>query len=83
VRVHDLVCKKVLNGILVSQDAHDDEWASLRHLHFMAAVVQRPVEDVGINREDVGKWYCFLHVMGVRCQLIVPSHFYECVLGSG
>jgi hypothetical protein len=49
----------------------------------MAAVVRRPVEDVGVNREYVGKWYCFLHVVGIRCQLIVPSYFYESVLGFG
>ncbi len=44
---------------------------------------RRAVEDVGINREYVRERYCFPHVMGVRCQLIVPSHLYESVLGFG
>ncbi len=58
-RVHDLVRQKVLNGVFVSEDAHDNVRAGLRHLHLMVAVIRRPVEDVGINREYVGKWYCF------------------------
>ncbi len=66
-RVPGLVCQEVLNGLLVSEDAHDNVRAGLRHLHLMAAVVRRPVEDVGINREYVGKWYRFPHVMGIRC----------------
>ncbi len=54
--VHDLVCEEVLNGVLVSEDTHDNVRAGLRHLHLMAAVVRRPVvEDVGVNREHVGK----------------------------
>ncbi len=81
--VHDLVCQEVLNGVLVSEDAHDNVRAGLRHLHLMAAVVRRPVENVGINWEYMGKWYCFLHVVEIRCQLIVPSYFYESVLGFG
>ncbi len=52
---HDLVCQKVLNGVFVSEDAHDNVRAGLRHLHLKAAVVWRAVEDVGINREYVGK----------------------------
>ncbi len=53
--VHDLVCQEVLNGVLVSEDAHDNVRTGLRHLHLMAAVVRRPVEDIGVNREYVGK----------------------------
>ncbi len=78
---HDLMCQKVLNGIFVSEGAHDNVWAGLRHLYLKAAVVRRALEDVGVNREYVGERYCLAHVMGVRCQLIVPSHFYESVLG--
>ncbi len=75
-RVHDLVRQEFLNGVLVSEDAHDNVRACLRNLHLMAAVVRRPVEDVGVDQEDVGKWYCLAHVVRVRCQLIVPSHFF-------
>ncbi len=64
---HDLVCQEVLNGVLVSEDSHDNVRVGLRHLHLMAAVVRWPVEDVGVNREYVGKWYCFPHVMEIRC----------------
>ncbi len=53
--VHDLVSQEVLNGVLVSEDAHDNVRAGLRHLHLKAAVGRRPVEDVGINREYAGK----------------------------
>jgi hypothetical protein len=81
--VHDLVCQKVLNGIFVSEDAHDNVWNGLRHFHLKAAVVWRAIEDVGINREYVRERYCLPHVMGVSCQLIVPSHLYESVLGFG
>ncbi len=58
--VHDFVCQKVLNGVLVSEDAHDNVRAGLRHLHLMAAAVRRAVEDVGVNREYVGERYCLL-----------------------
>ncbi len=81
--VHDLVCKKVLNEVLISEDAHDNVWAGLWHLYLKAAVVWRAVEDVGVNREYVGERCCLAHVMGVKCQLIVPRHFYEGVLGFG
>jgi hypothetical protein len=81
--VHDLVCQKVLNGVLVSEDAHDNVWTGLRYLHLKATIVRRPIKDVGINREYVGERCCLPHVMGVRCQLIVPSHLYESVLGFG
>ncbi len=43
-----------------SEGAHDNVRAGLRHLHLMAAVVRRPVEDVGVNREYVGKRNCFV-----------------------
>ncbi len=39
VRVHDLMCQKVLDGIFISEDADDNVWAGLRHLHLKAAVV--------------------------------------------
>ncbi len=81
--VHDLVCEKVLSGVLVSEDAHDNVRACLRHLHLKAAVVRRAIEDVGVNREYVGERYCIPHVMGCSSQLIVPSHLYESVLGFG
>ncbi len=68
--VHDLVCQEVLNGVLVSEDAHDNVRAGLRHLHLEAAVVRRPIEDVGINREYVGERCCFPHVMGVSYQRV-------------
>ncbi len=81
--VYDVVSQKVLNGIFVSEDAHDNVRAGLRLLHLKAAVVRRPIKEIGINRKYVGERSCLPHVMGVTCQLIVPSHLYESMLGFG
>jgi hypothetical protein len=41
VRVHDLMCQKVLDGIFISEDADDNVWAGLRHLALGICILRR------------------------------------------